>query len=120
MPDKYTIVVKEYNAEVLANDWKAKRFLIRKTFAVGCGIDVVGQMSDEDGNYHETQYPGLNNPLEFAIEFRKKNTKEKDIGYRGETLFVDGKLHVRVGVVMGPPKKNVCSEGVCECEEDPC
>jgi hypothetical protein len=123
---KLEYIIKEYDAGVLANDWKAKSSLARQVWS-DIGLKIADRLSDEHGKYTEVQYPGLNNPLEFAIEFHKLNPTETDIGYRAESLLVAGQLEVHISVVRGPPK-NVCSGGrECECswghaknDEDPC
>jgi hypothetical protein len=124
---KLEYIIKEYDAEELANDWNAKSSLARQVWS-GVGLNIADRLSDEEGKYHEIQFPGLNNPLEFAIEFHKVNATETDIGYRAETLLVAGQLEVHISVVRGLPK-NVCSGGrACGCnrehnmnkDEDPC
>lgn len=118
MPNLKYHVIKDYDAEVLANDWKAKRTVVCGVFADGWGIDVIARVSDKNGKYAETAYSGLRNPLEFAMEFRKVNATEKDIGYRAETKLVNGELEIHVGIVTGQPTY-ACSKGECKCEEDP-
>lgn len=100
--------------------WKTRRALAISAWA-SQGVNIHAEVCDEDGNYTSTEYEGKYHPFEFAVEFRKVNATDDDIGFSAATTFTDGKLRVEIVRVLGPPKKaNVCSEGVCGCEEDPC